>query len=343
MNAKQVAWVPTPHAVYTAVYGADGRLWFGGGYRQGGGFVGRVELDGSVRMFDDAPWKSATVSGLCLDGDERHLAMSLWSANHTAHPALVMRLVDDVPAPFGKLALRNRTPTGVLIHEGHIVVRSVGGLEQALESFPSGEASTPGGPHATLASHRLVGIEGAVVTGYRNGLLLRDIGETGLGEPLVIEGSGALARMVGWGKGVAESQRDTLGVREPPEGRITTITIDRAATKITTGTDDGAIARWRIGKDVDGRRLITFVEKSAGHRFPVAAACRLGPSEMEVTADRGGSVKVWEDSRRVVELQVEGSPRTLASDTAGTRVAVGCKNVEGGANPGGIAIFEVEP
>jgi hypothetical protein len=342
MNAKQLAWIPTPHAVYTAAYGADGRLWFGGGYRSGGGFVGRVELDGSVRMFDDADWKTATVSGLHLDGDEQHLALSLWSANQTAHPALVMRVTGDGLAPFGKRDLRNRTPTGVLLHEGHVVVRSVGGLEQALESFPAGEASTGGGLNPALASRRVIGIEGAVVTGYRNGLLLRDIGAAGLGVPLVIEGSGALARMVGWGRGVDEKQAVTLGVREPPEGRITSITIDPAATKITTGTDDGAIARWRIGKDVDGRRLITFVEKSAGHRFPVAAACRLGATGMEITADRGGSVKLWEDGRRVLEAQVDGSPRTLASDQAGTRIAVGCKHVEGGANPGGIAIFALE-
>jgi hypothetical protein len=341
MNAKQLAWIPTPHAVYTAAYGADGRLWFGGGYRLGGGFVGRVEVDGSAHLFDDTPWKNATISGLCLDGDEKHLALSIWGANQTWHPALVMRVTDDGLAPFGKRDLRNRTATGVLLHEGHVVIRSNGGLEQALDSFPAGEASTPGGMHPTLASRRMVGIEGAVVTGYRNGLLLRDVGDTGLGVPLVIEGSAALARMVGWGRGVEPSQAVTLGVKEPPEGRITTITIDRAATKITTGTDDGAIARWRIGKDVDGRRLITFVEKSAGHRFPVSAACRLGPSEMEVTADRGGSVKLWEDGRRVLEAQVEGSPRTLASNADGTRIAVGCKHVEGGANPGGIAIFEL--
>jgi hypothetical protein len=343
MNAKQVAWIPTAHAVYTVAYGADGRLWYGGGFFYGGGFVGRVELDGEAHLFDDAHWRAVAVSGLCLDGDERHLALSTWGSNH-AHPALVVQLDGGVPGAALKYSLRGerRTPTGVLLHEGHLVVRSNGGLEQTLDMFPAGDAATPGGLHPALASRRVVGIEGAVVTGYRNGLLYRELGEDGFGVPRVIECASTVARAVGWGRGVDPKRAVTLGVREPSEGRVTAMSIDLRGTQITTGHDDGAIARWRVGRDADGQREIKFVEKSAGHRFPVAASCRLGAGAMELPVDRGGAVKLWEAGRRVAEWQLEdGSPRAIASDVTGRRVAVGCKHVEGGPNPGGIAIFEL--
>jgi hypothetical protein len=373
MHARLIAWYPTPYAVYTAAYAADGRLWFGGGFWYGSGYLGCVELDGTIRWYvgGDGGWSSeappaelatgrgpwstgqgATVSGLCLDGDERRVALSLWSSSQHTHPALVLRLGPDGPVPLVHHGLppapgeHDRTPTGVLIHEGHVVVRSIDcGRETALDAFPIEDAPAAGAVPQALASRRLVGLPGAVVTGWKKGLLLRELGPAGLGASEVIGGAREVVSIEGWGDAGAHKETVVLGTRAPPRGITTAISIDLAATAITTGADDGSIARWQVVREPDGRYAISFQGEAAAHRFPVSAACRLAAGALEATADRGGWVYVWEHGQRVAAWQVERrrSPRTLAADPGGTRLAVGCKSGQGGPSAGGIAVYELAP
>ncbi len=361
---RLVAWVPTPLAVYAAVYGSDGRLWFGGGSWFGGGFVGRVDPDGSTRWYRggdrwsaaasdgdvDGPWNgpryAATVSGLGLAGDGTQLALSLWSWCQRPHPAIVLDLTEAGPVqrvmhlPPPAPGRRGPTPTGILVADGYLAIRSIDvGPGAALTVVH--EPTMTAEQHPALASRRLVVYDGGLATGWeRKSLLLRGWGIDGFGPPQVVTGTEVIHQVEGWGQGATGLDDVTLGVREPPGGRVTAISVDLTGTQIITGADDGSIARWTVGSH--GASLL---DERPSHRFPVSAACRLPSGEMEATADRGGWVRLWRDGRLVSEWHVgDGrSPRTLAADPTSDRIAVGCKQERGSRTRrgGGVAVYEL--
>ncbi len=366
---RQLAWIPTPYSVYAAAYDAAGRLWFGGGFWYGSGFMGCAERDGTVRWYAggdgwsrDAPpsglqkpeptWGPVTVSGLWVTPDGNHVVLSLWSAGLNPQPTRILALDDVGPRPAYDRSIATEVAeaaTGVIVHRGYLWVRQLGREpDRVLIGVPSNRLDRPGGPSPVLASRRLVGIDGAAVTGWGRGLLLR---ESGTASPHVIAGVPEVGRHPQWGAGVRDRRhgddvvddRSTLvlGIRDGISGNASAITANEAGTRITAGFADGAVARWSVKPDDDHPSLMLDDIRPA-HRFPIAAACQL-PSGDEVTADRGGWVHRWRDGRLVSEWRLETahSPRTLAADPTTGQIAVGCKGGRGGPTSGGIAIVQL--
>jgi hypothetical protein len=137
------------------------------------------------------------------------------------------------------------------------------------------------------------------------------------------------------------SEQVVLGVREPPRGNVTAGCIDASGTRLTTCGSDGSIATWGITRMDDGTVDFTAPVKRAGHVWPIAAVCHLDDGDLVATGDRGGTIRVWEGARLVVEWTVDrGSIRALAAHPRRRRLAVGFKSLPGGHAEGGIAVFD---
>ena len=390
----------TPYAVYCATYDPAGeRLLVGGGYWYGGGFLLSVEQGRQTSSFSirggplaGKDLDTLAVSGLCLDATGQTLAVCAWESNHRYAPAALYRLQGEVldlcdvyvePELYLRRTfevLTGGTATGVLLHEGHLVVRRTSRLYELTFSAFRLPEEVQDSPNPHLRSSRLVGVPTAVVTGFRpssvyrvgslvvdsdgggcddpsdlpnrlgddGAILVGKLGEAGVTECRALENPHALsaadARRAH--RELPERSNDsealvTLGVREPPRGVLSAITANAAGSEIITGATSGSIAHWSSGRRPDGAMEIELRHLREGHAMPISAACHLADGQL-ATADRAGMVRIWDGTMLLAEWMVDGSIRTLAAHPTLGRLAVGCKAFGGGPTPGKVAIYDID-
>jgi hypothetical protein len=299
----------TPHCVYSAVWSPAGdELFVGGGFWYGDGFVARIVGGALQFLLKDKD----TFSGICFDETGLWLVASVWAAGHRYRPArryalegdrlTLTHVLDDDEAWIARMreAYGRGTATGVLIHEGRVIVRRTNPLHAlALSTFPAPDLR----PGPSGRSANLVGLPGAVVTGantstiHRPGSVAIDWDAGGADVPdlpdrlgdqgavLVLRGDELTAlpnphRRDHPGRAfepLEDERAVILGVREPPLGWISAIapTVDGFVTAAT----DGSIATWR------GLRV---VKKRVAHVYPISAMVRTAAGRL-VSADRSGA------------------------------------------------------
>jgi hypothetical protein len=387
---------------------------YGGGFWYGGGFisclthgevthwkcvrtlVGQGATSSTLSPHDrdgqeyGTDFQALAISGLQFDASGNYLAVSAWARNHTYYPALLYSIDGEHLSLRGiyhdsanQLERRARffdrgTATGIILHEGWLIVRRTSAqYDLTFSVFRLPQEVTAGtGQH--LHSSRLVGLYGAVATGFlpsglrrlgtvvvdwsmhedleddsesrigdEGALLVGHLGNEGMigcsasPNPHALDGQAARIALKRLMKNSSdEATRVTMGVREAPRGWLSAITLDPQGARLITCGTDGTIASWSKGSGE--RPDLHCVARRQGHAAPISASCHLAVGNVLITADRVGVVRAWGHDELLSEWSVpNASPRTLAAHPTLPRIAVGCKALGGGPQPGMIAVYEL--
>lgn len=341
--------IQTKRAVYAVTFSNDGHLVaYGGGHSYGDGYLAFLEiLPEAVRRspdllaplvpriveeilespFEDPPpsrdmrgtWEknlsAFAVSGLCFDGSNNYLAVSLWQFRHYYFPSLLVRFADrqlffeglytEDRNWLARATVDRRIATGIRMWDGRLIVRRGldGDPDNTFYAFSLPEEIDGSALPHHLTSSRVACLNGAFATGGS---------ETG---HLLITKDTQLGAM------------EARSVPSHSESRITTISTDANGKSIVTGTADGSMDFW----EYDDSRDPTHVATRTGHEAAVTAACALSTPGIFASADKSGNVRVWRDREKLLSWKLpEGSPRSMAAHPTKPLLVVGCKGFQSG-------------
>ena len=341
----------THQACYAVAFSSDGdRLVAGSGWYYGNGTISFLRPDGLgivnrislAELLPDAGRQLdlVSVSGLCFDGYDRFLAVSLWLHEHQYYAGLLLRIEGDDLVPFmsgldsrkiteGLNILNRGYATGVRLHDQKLIVRrSSTENEMTLTAFPVPSDVATGGIDHSLTSSRMAIIKGAAVTGMEESLLV-----TGLGE---------------WG--TTSSQL----VSSPHEGRVSAMVAHPDGRQLITGSTDGSIAFWNVIPEKNGSPVVETPtlrpfdalpdgcgDTPAGtHRYSgasIVGMCFMHDAQHLVTVYASGYVRIWKGEEIALEWMLPaGSPRSVAAHPSEPVLAIGCKG------PGQVRVYQVD-
>ena len=341
----------TQQACYAVTFSSDGsRLLAGSGQYYGGGSILFLRPDGLgivnrvslAELLPDAGEQLdlVSVSGLCFDGYDRFLAVSLWLHEHQYYPGLLFRIENDDLVPFmsgldgrgvtEKLNINNRGyATGVRLHDQKLIVRcSSPENEMTLTAFPvPSDVATRGIDHS-LTSSRMAIIKGTAVTGKEESLLVSGPGEAG----------------------TASSEL----VSSPHEGGVSAMVAHPHGSQLITGGKDGTIAFWNVIAEENGSPLVKLATLRPFDALPdgcgdtpagthlysgasIVGMCFMHDAQHLVMVYASGYVRIWKGEEIVLEWMLPaGSPRSVAAHPSEPLLAIGCKG------PGQVWVYQVD-
>ena len=341
----------THRACYAVAFSSDGdRLVAGSGWYYGDGSISFLRPDGRgiVNQIDLAgllpdageQLDLVSVSGLCFDGYDRFLAVSLWLHEHRYYPGLLFRIENDDLVPFlsgldsrevrERLNILNRGyATGVRLHEGKLIVRrSSTENEMSLTAFPVPSDVATGGIDHSLTSSRMAIINGAAVTGMEESLLVTGLGEAG--------------------------RTSSELISSPHEGGVSAMVAHPDGRQLITGGKDGSIAFWNVIAEKNGSPAMKMQALRPFDALPhgcgdtpagthlysgasIVGMCFMHDAQHLVTVYASGYVRIWKGEEVALEWMLPaGSPRSVAAHPSDPLLAIGCKS------PGQVWVYHVD-
>lgn len=316
-SLRQVHVFPTGGAAYGVTFSHDGsHLAVVGGSWYGLGYANVFEVATRESRWSSAGGGDVAFSGCAFDRAGAHLAVSAWLFSHRWSPVYLFRQGESLPGwsfregreTLDQLNMGARGyATGILIHDGRLIVRRTTGDPALTLSAFSLPDCVRGGCTPWLTSSRVARLhDGRFVTG--------------LGQ--------------NQGELVACTPRDPLSFHASvvTMPHVTAVAVDREGS-LLVGHDDGCLSRWYASLDAS--------EPRPSHQEALTAACFLADGKAAVTACRSGFVRVWEGRNCVASIRLDGSVRSLAAHPAQPLIAVGTKLDRSGGPSGAVVLLEL--
>jgi len=300
------------------------------------------------------PTGTPTVSGVCIDAEDRHVVASTWSRRHGYGPTHVFELARGELSHRATLdhAWSDRPdppcPNGVALHEQHIVVRSNSTtLEDTyarIELPRDLELASAGVPQHLTSSH--VAIVGRTLVTGAGGSLILGGWRTDTG---YYEAGRAATGLILLERAQPVDKCHVLSVKAC--ARVAAIAAGLASDTLITAGLNGEIDRWQCTGTWSQRRVqsprIRAQPACAGDLVwatyrpaSIVGLCYLADARRWLSVDASGEIGVWLDDERQATWQLPhpGSPRSIAAHPSEPWVAAAIK----GPEPA-IFLFNCEP